>query len=160
MHRLILLAFLTVPTWVSATLVSTTLISTSFWMVAAPAQAESTSTSIIGPDVAIAAQNCKAPQDVLQTTPQSKPQNALQAQTIGSGNPLLDPLADFTFTDAESDAAVARFGCDCPRHIMALRAMGLQGSCVPDTSSAFRSTAVTLTYTRMKGSFKAATPIN
>ena len=124
MNRRILLAFLTLPTVVSATLVST-----SFWMVAAPAQAESTSTSIIGPDATIEAQNCKAPQDVLQATPQSKPQNALQAQTIGSGTSLLDPIADFKFTDAESDAAVAKFGCDCPKHIRAIQAMAVQSPC-------------------------------
>ena len=129
MNRRILLAFLTVPTLVSAT------IATSFWMFAESAQAESIPTSMIGPDTATAAQNCKAPQDVLQATTQSNPQNALQAQTIGSGTSLLDPILDLTFTDAESDAAIARFGCDCSRHIRAIQAMAIQSSCALATAA-------------------------
>jgi hypothetical protein len=135
MNRRILLAFLTLPTVVSATLASVTLASTSFWMVVEPVHAESTPTSVTGPD-ATEAQNCKAPQDMPQAAPQSKPQNALQAQTIGSGTLLLDPLAEFKFTDAESDAAVARFGCDCPRHIRAIQAMALPSPCAPAATPA------------------------
>lgn len=136
MNRRILLAFLTLPTLVTTTLVSATLASTSFWMVVKPAQAESTPTIVTGPDAATEAQNCKAPQDLLQATSQSKPQNALQAQTIGSGTLLLDPLAELKFTDAESDAAVAKFGCDCPKHIRAIQAMALQSPCAPAATPA------------------------
>ncbi len=130
MNRRILLAFLTVPTLVSATLASTP-----FWIVVEPAHAEKTPTRLMDPDTATEAQNCKAPQDVLQTTPQRKPQNALQAQTIGSGTNLLDPIVELTFTDAESDAAVAKFGCDCPRHIRAIQAMVIQSPCTPATAA-------------------------
>ena len=130
MNRRILLAFLTIPT-----LVSTTLASTSFWMVVEPAHAESVPASMTGPDTT-EAKNCRALQDTLQASTQSKPQNALQAQTIGSGTSLLDPIADFKFTDAESDAAVAKFGCDCPRHIRAIQAMAIQSPCTPATAAA------------------------
>ena len=128
MNRRILLAFLTVPTLVSAALAST-----SVWMVVEPAHAESAPASIIGPNTITEAQNCKAPQDVTQAATQSKPQNALQAQTIGSGTSLLDPIADFKFTDAESEAAVAKFGCDCPKHIRAIQAMAIQSLCTAAT---------------------------
>ena len=128
MNRRILLALLTLPTLVSASL----------WTIVGPAHAESTSTIVTGKDASASeAQNCKAPQDVL-TIDQSKPQNALQAQTIGSGTNLLDPIAEFKFTDAESDAAVAKFGCDCPRHIRAIQAMASQSPCtalVPATTN-------------------------
>lgn len=125
MNRRILLTFLTLPTLVSA----------SFWTLVGPAHAEGTSTIVIGTDAtASEAQNCKAPQDVLPTTNRSKPQNALQAQTIGSDTNLLDPIAELKFTDAESDAAVAKFGCDCPRHIRAIQAMARQSSCTAPTS--------------------------
>ena len=136
MNRRILLAFLTLPTVVSATLVSATLASTSFWTVVEPAYAESTPARVTEPNAATEAQNCKAPQDLLQATSQSKPQNALQAQTIGSGTLLLDPLAELKFTDAESDAAVARFGCDCPKHIRAIQAMGIPSPCAPTATPA------------------------
>ena len=122
MNRRILSTVLTVPTLVNA----------SFWMGVKPVHAESISerTSVTVPDAAtIEAQNCKAPQDGLPVTSQRKPQNALQVQTIGSGTYLLDPIADLKFTDAESDAAVARFGCDCPRHIRAIQAMAIQSPC-------------------------------
>ena len=122
MNRRILSTVLTVPTLVNA----------SFWMGVKPVHAESISerTSVTVPDAATTeAQNCKAPQDGLPVTSQRKPQNALQVQTIGSGTYLLDPIADFKFTDAESDAAVARFGCDCPRHIRAIQAMAIQSPC-------------------------------
>lgn len=122
MNRRILLTVLTVPTLVNA----------SFWMGVKPVHAESipARTSVTVPDAATTeAQNCKAPQDGLPVTSQRKPQNALQVQTIGSGTYLLDPIADFKFTDAESDAAVARFGCDCPRHIRAIQAMAIQSPC-------------------------------
>ena len=139
MNRRILLAFLTVPTLVSATIASA-----SFWMVVEPARADSIPTRIIGSDAATKAQSCKASQDVLQSTTQIKPQNALQAQTIGSGTNLLDPIADFKFTDAESDAAVAKFGCDCPRHIRAIQAMAIQSPCTPATvAPATAATAAT-----------------
>ena len=120
MNRRILLALLTLPTLVSASL----------WTIVGPAHAESPSTVITGTDAtASEAQNCKAPQDVLPTIDRSKPQNALQAQTIGSSTNLLDPIVELKFTDAESDAAIARFGCDCPRHIRAIQAMTSQSHC-------------------------------
>ena len=124
MSRRILLTFLTLPTLVSAS------ISASLWMLVGPAHAEGTSTIVTGTNVITPeAQNCKASQDVLQTTDRSKSQNALQAQMVGSGTNLLDPIAEFKFTDAESDAAVAKFGCDCPRHIRAIQAMASQSPC-------------------------------
>ena len=126
MNRRILFTVLTVPTLVNA----------SFWMGVKPVHAESISerTSVTVPDAATTeAQNCKAPQDGLPVTSQRKPQNALQVQTIGSGTYLLDSIADFKFTDAESDAAVARFGCDCPRHIRAIQAIAIQSPCLSAT---------------------------
>ena len=120
MNRRILLTFLTLPTLVSASL----------WPIVGPAHAESTSTIVTGTDATVSeAQNCKAPQDGFPAIDPSKPQNALQAQTIGSGTNLLDPIAELKFTDAESDAAIARFGCDCPRHIRAIQAMTSQSPC-------------------------------
>ena len=124
MNRRILLALLTLPTLVSAS------VSASLWTIVEPAHAEGTSTIVTGTDATPSeAQNCKAPQDGFSAIDRSKPQNALQAQTIGSGTNLLDPIAEFKFTDAESDAAVAKFGCDCPRHIRAIQAMASQSPC-------------------------------
>lgn len=123
MNRRIFFTVLTVPT----------LVNTSFWMGLKSVHAESVPARASVPiphPAATEAQNCKAPQDVLVTS-QPKPQNALQVRTIGSGTYLLDSIADFKFTDAESDAAVARFGCDCPRHIRAIQAMAIQSPCSP-----------------------------
>jgi hypothetical protein len=47
-------------------------------------------------------------------------------------------LPDLKFTDEESDAAVAKFGCDCPRSINVLRqtrgiTIGVEGEYLPPT---------------------------